>query len=205
LHYRSEDEARYLRERLALRLRDCGLEMHPTKTRVVYCKDSRQTETHEQIQFDFLGYTFRPRRKVSRNGRFLLGFTPAVGQQRMTAMRQSIRRWHLTHRSELSLDPLAQVLAPRVRGWVNCYCRFRCSEFQPVADHLDRAINFVTPAQRHQGVDAELLTKREAVYERAKSLNPRRWSGDIRNWEVAGAVSLNPGKLQEIERNKQAA
>lgn len=140
LHCRSEDEAHYLRERLALRLRDCGLEMHPTKTRVVYCKDSRRTETHEQIQFDFLGYTFRPRRTVSRNGRPLLGFTPAVSRQAMTAMRQSIRRWHLTHRSELSLDQLAQVLAPRVRGWINYYCRFRGSEFQPVADHLDRTI-----------------------------------------------------------------
>jgi RNA-directed DNA polymerase len=52
--------------------------MHPTKTRVVYCKDSRRTKTHEQIQFDFLGYTFSPRRTVSRNGRPLLGFTPAV-------------------------------------------------------------------------------------------------------------------------------
>ncbi len=121
VHCRSEDEAHYLRERLALRLRDCGLEMHPTKTRVVYCKDSRRTETHEQIQFDFLGYTFRPRRTVSRNGRPLLGFTPAVSRQAMTAMRQSIRRWHLTHRSELSLDQLAQVLAPRVRGWINYY------------------------------------------------------------------------------------
>ena len=54
-------------------------------------------------------------------------------------------------------------------------------------------------------ITAELLAKREAVYERAKSLNPKRWSGDIRNWTAAGAVSLNPGKLQEIERNKQAA
>ena len=63
----------------------------------------------------------------------------------------------------------------------------------------------MTPAQRHQGVDAELLAKREAVYERAKTLNPRRWSDGIRNWEVAGVVSLNPGKLQEIESNKQAA
>jgi putative transposase len=61
------------------------------------------------------------------------------------------------------------------------------------------------PAQRHKGVDAELLAKREAVYERANNLNPKCWSGDIRNWTVAGAVSLKPGKLQEIERNKQAA
>jgi putative transposase len=74
-------------------------------------------------------------------------------------------------------------------------------------EHLHSGINFVTPAQRHQGVDAELLAKREAVYERAKSLNPGRWSGEIRNREVAVAVavSLNPGKLQEIEFNKQAA
>jgi len=80
LHCRSEDEAHYLRDRLALRLCDCGLEMHPTKTRGVYCKDSRRTETHEQIQFDFFGYTFLPRRTVSRNGRPLLGFTPAVSR-----------------------------------------------------------------------------------------------------------------------------
>jgi putative transposase len=72
-------------------------------------------------------------------------------------------------------------------------------------EHLHNSINFVTPAQRHQGVDAELLAKREAVYERAKNLNPKCWSGDIRNWTVAGAISLKPGKLQEIERNKQAA
>ena len=51
----------------------------------------------------------------------------------------------------------------------------------------------------------ELLAKHEAVCKRVKSLNPRRWSSNIRNWKVAGAVSLNPGKLQEIERNKQAA
>jgi len=79
--------------------------------------------------------------------------------------------------------------------------------FKPACneEHLHRAVNFFTPALRHPGVDAKSLTKREAVYERAKSLNPGWWSGDIRNWAVAGAVSLNPRKLQEIERNKQAA
>jgi putative transposase len=71
-------------------------------------------------------------------------------------------------------------------------------------EHLHSAVNFFTPAQRHHGVDAKSLAKREAVYERAKSLNPGRWSGDIRNWAVVGAVSLNLGKLKEIERNKQA-
>ncbi|MDO6682027.1 hypothetical protein Q4551_06980 [Oceanobacter sp. 5_MG-2023] len=60
----------------------------------------------------------------------------------------------------------------------------------------------MTPAQQHQGIDTELLAKREAVYKRTKSLNPKRWSGGIRNREVVGAVSLSPGELQEIEFNK---
>lgn len=71
--------------------------------------------------------------------------------------------------------------------------------------HLHSGIRFVTPADRHRGVDHESLAHRKMVYERAKRRNPRRWSGPIRNWEATGPVSLNPGKLQEIERNKLAA
>lgn len=71
--------------------------------------------------------------------------------------------------------------------------------------HLHSGIRFVTPADRHRGVDHERLAHRKMVYERAKRRNPRRWSGPTRNWEVTGPVSLNPGKLQEIERNKLAA
>ncbi|WP_421842245.1 group II intron maturase-specific domain-containing protein [Marinobacter algicola] len=55
-------------------------------------------------------------------------------------MRQTVRRWHLKLRSELSIGQIAKALAPRVRGWVRYYCRFRGSEFLPVADHIDRAI-----------------------------------------------------------------
>jgi putative transposase len=71
--------------------------------------------------------------------------------------------------------------------------------------HLHSGIRFVTPADRHRGVDHGHLADRKRVYERAKRQNPRRWSGNTRNWEVTGPVSLNPGKLQEIERNKLAA
>lgn len=71
--------------------------------------------------------------------------------------------------------------------------------------HLHSGIRFVTPADRHRGADHERLTHRKMVYERAKRQTPRRWSGNTRNWEVVGPVSLNPGKLQEVERNKLAA
>lgn len=71
--------------------------------------------------------------------------------------------------------------------------------------HLHSGINFVTPAERHRGVDGQRLAGRKAVYERARRLNPGRWSGNTRRWEATGSVSLNPGKPQEIERNKDAA
>lgn len=71
--------------------------------------------------------------------------------------------------------------------------------------HLHSGINFVTPDSRHRGEDAKQLVLRKAVYESAKRRNPRRWSGETRNWNPKGSVSLNPGKLQEIERNKFAA
>tara|TARA_R110002072_G_C7906852_1_gene530021 strand:+ start:633 stop:1646 length:1014 start_codon:yes stop_codon:yes gene_type:complete len=71
--------------------------------------------------------------------------------------------------------------------------------------HLHSGIQYVTPADRHRGVDRKRLERRKAVYESAKRRYPKRWSGSTRNWEVTGSVSLNPGKVQEIERNKQAA
>jgi transposase InsO family protein len=72
-------------------------------------------------------------------------------------------------------------------------------------EHLHSAINFVTPEQRHRGLDVEILAQRRQVYEQAKSNHPERWSGDIRNWEPVGEVYLNPEKKQsETEVNKAA-
>lgn len=140
LHCKSKAQADSLREQLAARLRECGLELHPAKTRVVYCKDSKRTGTHEHVEFDFLGYSFRPRRIVRYDGRAGMGFTPAVSRPSLTAMRQSMRRRRLHLHSEFSVEDLARTIEPRVRGWVGYYCRFRGSEFQPVALHLDRII-----------------------------------------------------------------
>ena len=140
LHCNSEAQALWMHEQLATRLGACGLEMHPEKTRVVYSKDSRRTRSYEHIQFDFLGYTFRPRRVASRHGRIFTGFTPALSRQAMKGMRQSLRQRRLFKHSELSLERLAELLAPLVRGWMAYYCRFRGSEFQSIADHIDGSI-----------------------------------------------------------------
>ena len=140
LHSMSEDEANQMREHLDARLREVGLELHPEKTRVVYCKDVNRPREHENIQFDFLGYTFRPRSAVDRHGEVFIGFTPAVSRASLKSMRQTIRHWRLHLKSASSLDDLARLIAPRYRGWQRYYCRFRGSEFQVIADHLDRVL-----------------------------------------------------------------
>jgi len=140
LHCTTEEQANQMREHLDARLRECGLELHPDKTRVVYCKDRKRTGTHEHIEFDFLGYTFKPRQIVGHDGKPSTGFTPALSRASMKAMRQSTRRRRLHHRSEWSVSDLARAINPRVRGWMQYYCRFRGSEFLPVARHLDDLI-----------------------------------------------------------------
>ena len=59
-------------------------------------------------------------------------------------------------------------------------------------EHHHSRINFVTPAERHQGQDAEMLAKRHQLYQEARAQRPERWTGNTRNWEPAGPVKLNP-------------
>ena len=141
LHCRTEAEAYRMREQLDARLREVGLELHPEKTRVVYCKDDDRTGKAENIEFDFLGYTFRPR--VARNGRtgvLFTTFTPAMSRASARSIRQTVRGWRLHLKSETSLTTLARRMAPMVRGWIGYYCRFRASSFQSIARHLDRVL-----------------------------------------------------------------
>ncbi len=83
------------------------------------------------------------------------------------------------------------------REWVNQFMNFYNNE------HRHSQIRFVTPAQRHEGKDAELLKQRDEVYAKAKARHPRRWSRDTRNWQPIGAVTLNPGR--ELDQMKKAA
>ena len=74
------------------------------------------------------------------------------------------------------------------RQWVGTFVRWYNEE------HRHSAIQFVTPAQRHAGLDGELLRKRAEVYEAAKAVHPERWSGDTRSWAPVTTVHLNPEK-----------
>lgn len=140
IHCRSQGQAQFLRQRLADRLKECGLELHPDKTKVVYCRDIHRQKEYETIQFDFLGYTFRPRRSKDRYGRVFVNFTPAISRAATKAIRQEIRGWRVQLKSDKSIEDLSRMFAPVIRGWINYYCRFYPSAFKPVADRLNMAL-----------------------------------------------------------------
>ena len=139
IHCRTKSHARYLLTQLAQRLRECGLELHPDKTRVVYCKDQHRKLEHEVIQFDFLGFNFRPRRS-NGHGQAFTNFSPALSGSAAKSMRQTIRRWKLQLKSDKSIEELADLFGPRIQGWIGYYCRFYRSAFWAVAHHLNRAL-----------------------------------------------------------------
>jgi len=136
-HCRSEAQARRLRDALEQRFAECKLQLHPQKTKIVYCKDWKRRGSYPEQQFDFLGYTFRPRKAKSRAGKLFLGFNPAVSGKAATAMRQQVRRWRLHHRSDLALDDLVSWIRPVVSGWVQYYGRFYPSAVRHVLLTLD--------------------------------------------------------------------
>jgi hypothetical protein len=100
-------------ERIAARLKDCGLELHPEKTKIVYCKDDERRRTYPNEKFDFLGYTFRPRRSKNRRGTFFINFSPAVSDKAVKAIRAEIRGWDLHLRSDKRIEDLSRMFNPR--------------------------------------------------------------------------------------------
>ncbi len=140
VHCRNRIDSQRLHEDLKKRMAECGLELHPDKTRIVYCKDDSRRGDYPDTSFDFLGYTFRPRRSKNRYGKHFINFTPAVSNKAKKAMRQTVRGWHMHLKPDKTLEDLSRMFNPVVRGWINYYGRFYKSELYSVLHHLDRAL-----------------------------------------------------------------
>jgi RNA-directed DNA polymerase len=123
-HCDTERQARILKGELEKRFAECGLELHPDKTRIVYCKDDDRRGTYAHEKFDFLGYTFRARRSKNRWGKYFVNFSPGVSNSATKAIRQEIRRWQLRCRVDKWIDDLSRMFNPIIRGWINYYGRY---------------------------------------------------------------------------------
>jgi RNA-directed DNA polymerase len=135
-HCDTEEQAHRLRAAIAERLGAVGLELHPDKTKVVFCKDANRRGDSEHTSLDFLGYTFRGRRARGPRGYFV-SFSPAMSTKAKKAKGLQIRAWHLNRRSGTDLSGLAEEINPQVRGWINYYGAFYRSELYSLARRID--------------------------------------------------------------------
>jgi hypothetical protein len=141
VHCRVEHEAERVKASLQARLAECRLEMHPTKTKIVYCKDGKRKGEYPNIKFDFLGYCFRPRRvRNSRDNSLFCRFTPAVSPSALKSMRAKIRELRFRRRTELSLAEIAHRINPLLRGWINYYGRYAPSALAPLLRYVNQTL-----------------------------------------------------------------
>jgi group II intron reverse transcriptase/maturase len=139
-HCKSLAQAEYLLRKLNERMENVGLELHPEKTKIVYCKDTDRQKDYALTSFDFLGYTFRARKSKNRWGKFFINFSPAVSNKAAKAIRQTSRKWNWPRRSDKSLEDLAHMFNPVIQGWINYYGRFYKSALYPALRCLDRRL-----------------------------------------------------------------
>ena len=131
VHCKSRAQAELVLGRIAARMNEVGLRLHPDKTRIVYCKDGQRRAEHEHVSFTFLGYAFRARGARSK-GRNFTGFLPAISPEALKAKSARLRELRIHRRTDLSLDDLARWLNPIVAGWINYYGRFYRSALNPL-------------------------------------------------------------------------
>ena len=140
VHCRSEKQARWIKKLIEQRLKQCGLELHPEKTKIVYCKDSFRKGNHPNEKFDFLGYTFRSRLSKDRYGKFFVGFLPAVSDKVAKSIRRAIRGWRIHRMTDKSIKDLACMFNSVIRGWINYYGQFYRSALYPIFSQLNGAL-----------------------------------------------------------------
>jgi len=136
VHCKTRRQAEYVLGRIAARMQEVGLRLHPDKTRIVYCKDGQRRAEHEHTSFIFLGYAFRARGARSK-GRTFTGFLPAISPEALKAKSVELRRMRIHRRTDLSLDGLARWLNPIVSGWINYYGRFYRTALDPLLKRVN--------------------------------------------------------------------
>lgn len=180
IHFRTESQAREVQQAINQRLGRCHLMVHPEKTKIVYCRDSNRRGRYPVVSFDFLGYTFKPRRSRNRRGELFTSFSPGVSDKAAKAMRKTMRRrWKIARRTDKDLSDLANMFNPTLRSWIAYYGRFYRSALVPVFRPLDYA--FVRWAERKYRKRLKGHTRRATRWLQAIA---RREPGLLAHWEI---------------------
>jgi len=141
LHCRTEEQAEKVLYELGKRFNECKLELHPDKTKIVYCKDGSRKGEYKETQFDFLGYTFRRRKAKNRKtNSIFINFSPAVSKKALKAMRAKVRQSNIRNSTNLELKDISNWFNPILRGWIQYYGKYYPSELYSVFRHFNMTL-----------------------------------------------------------------
>ncbi len=141
VHCTTETQAKQILANLHKRFGECKLELHPDKTKIIYCKDANRRGKYKDTKFTFLGYTFRRRQSRNTNTRrIFVSFTPAVSDIAIKSMRAKTRKSNIRNRTDIELKDIAKEFNPILRGWIEYYGCYCPSALYPVFRHFNKSL-----------------------------------------------------------------
>ena len=168
VHCKTATQAHEMSAALEARFQECQLELHPKKTRIIYCKDQSRRGNSEYTSFDFLGYTFKRRRvKRKADGRLFMSFSPAASKFSIQSMKAKTRSFHIGRRTDMELNEIAKIFNPILRGWINYYAQFYRSGLDPVLKHFNMRL-LAWASRKYRKLRGKKLAARKFIERIAK-------------------------------------
>jgi len=142
IHVKNEPYARKVLKAARERFEECKLELHPDKTRLVYCnrKGRRKKGEVKSQQFDFLGYTFRPRKLITKDGKIMFGFSPSISRKSTRSIVAICRKLGFHRWTHMDIHQLSRALVSKIRGWLYYYGKFHISALRQAFRLVNRRL-----------------------------------------------------------------
>lgn len=121
---------------LTNRLTECGLTAHPEKTRIVYCKKDKRNLTGHPVQFNFLGFSFQPIRNKLKSGGSFLQYDCKMSRKSKVRITQELMKLGFHNKSQWTIQGVANLLNPKIRGWIQYYGKISKRSLKPVFYYL---------------------------------------------------------------------
>lgn len=143
VHAKNERTARYGLKQIRLRFEECKLELHPEKTKIVYCdrKGRKKKKAVKNKQFDFAGFTFRTRTIQTKEGKLIKGFSPSISKKRIKRITKKLSDLKIQRWVKMSIHKLSEILSPKIRGWINYYGRYHKSGMELLFRYLNERLS----------------------------------------------------------------
>ena len=154
VHCQDEVQTRELLSAVKQRLNQIGLRLNETKTKMVYCKDYRRRQDHDQVQFGFLGFSYQPRQAASKHGanKSFTAFVPEISKENQKKIRENIRETINWRNTSQQIEQIAEKLNSKLRGWINYYGIFGKQQLYKTMFYLEsKLLNWVSRKHK-QGI-----------------------------------------------------